>query len=197
MSFRRTCLAALLTLASPTGADVWSYGEAECNQLWFMRNLIMDRAGYCFGTVLGQALYDNGDCLGKEVALAPAQSRQVAGIQALERQIGCKVDTGRATLDLPHMESYRRLADMPLPDNGGSACLSWTGPSVPLLSGYGGGARQLATLEPGDSLGFGSIPEGRWVAVRLGKGGMGGATVLGWLDTGPLDLERSCAAWAG
>ena len=36
-------------LASPAAAsDV-------CDDLWFTRNLIMDRAGYCFGSVLGRA----------------------------------------------------------------------------------------------------------------------------------------------
>ncbi|MFD0979916.1 DUF4453 domain-containing protein [Tropicimonas aquimaris] len=197
MSLRRVFLAAFLTLASPAGADVWPYGQTECNQLWFMRNLIMDRAGYCFGTALGQALYDNGDCLGKEVALAAPQSRQVAAIQGLERQIGCKVNTGSTYLELPLMEHYRRLSDMPLPDNGASACLNWIGPTVPLMSGYARGARQLASIERGDRIGFGYIPEGSWVAVVLSKGAAGGSEVLGWFDSGPLNLETACSGWAG
>ncbi len=98
-----------------------------------MRNLIMDRAGYCFGSALGQALYDNGDCIGKQVSLSPAQSRQVQNIQRLEAEIGCKVNTGSRRLDLPNMELLRRLHDMPLPDNGGWACIGWQGAAVPLV----------------------------------------------------------------
>ena len=53
----------LFLIASPAAAsDV-------CHDLWFTRNLIMDRAGYCFGSMLGKATFDNSDCTGKNVSL--------------------------------------------------------------------------------------------------------------------------------
>ena len=83
---------ALILLASPAAAaDV-------CDDLWFTRNLIMDRAGYCFGSALGQAVFDNGNCIGKSVSLSTQLQRQVAEIRELEKQIPCKVDTARTRL---------------------------------------------------------------------------------------------------
>ena len=33
-----------------------------CDDLWLTRNLIFDRAGYCFGSVLGKSVFDNEGC---------------------------------------------------------------------------------------------------------------------------------------
>lgn len=185
----------LSLLSSPLAADVWEYGEAECNELWFARNLIMDRAGYCFGSELGQALYDNGDCRGKEVSLSAEQSRQVQKIQNLEREIGCKVNTASRRLDVPNMPALRRLKDMPLPDNGGSACIGWTGQAVPLYDGYGAGAAVIGQIRPGDTVSYGYIGEGDWTVVAVSSGGAGGPGVLGWIDLGAV--RPSCAQEAG
>lgn len=192
----RAALLSLCLVAGPAAADVWDYGPGECNQLWFMRNLIMDRAGYCFGSTLGQALYDNSDCRGKQVTLTAAQQRQVAKIQKLERQIGCKVNTGRRQLDAPLMPLLRRLRDMPLPDNGASAC-TWAGPPLSLRDGYSPGARAIGQVDAGDRIEFGWIGEGSWNVFTISKGGYGGPIMLGWLDTGRVNFEGSCTNWAG
>ena len=55
-----------------------------CADLWFTRNLIMDRAGYCFGSALGQAVFDNGDCIGKTVPLPAGAADRIAEIRARE-----------------------------------------------------------------------------------------------------------------
>lgn len=183
----------LSLLSTPVVAEVWEYGEAECNELWFMRNLIMDRAGYCFGSALGQALYDNGDCRGKEVSLTAAQSRQVQKIQELERQIGCEVNTGGSRLDLPNMAALRRLKDMPLPDNGAWACIGWTGEVVPLYDGHGAGATVIGQIQPGDRVDYSYLGEGDWTVVTVARGGSGGPVVQGWI--GPV--RASCAQEAG
>jgi hypothetical protein len=178
----------------PAGrAEVWPYGEAECNQLWFMRNLIMDRAGYCFGSPLGRALFDNGDCRGKQVSLSPAQAAQAQKIRALEQEIGCRVNTDVPRLDVDGMAALRRLRDMPLPDNGGAAC-TWTGPDVALRVGMGADAAPLGRLAAGDRVYLGWIPEGDWTVISVGSGG--GAR-LGWVDLRALDLEARCTDWAG
>lgn len=189
------CLAALL--CSPAQADVWPYGETECNQLWFMRNLIMDRAGYCFGSALGQALFDNGDCSGKEVSLGPEQNRQVKKIQALEAEIGCKVNTKKRNLDVPRMSALRRLRDMPLPDNGESACIGWKGRPVPLYDGYSAGARVIGRIEAGDSLGTGFIAEDDWVVGAVAKGGDWDRVIYGWHDASGISWTENCTDMAG
>ena len=192
MGHSRASIALILSLlAAPAGAEVWDYGQQACNQLWFMRNLIMDRAGYCFGSALGQALYDNAGCTGTDVRPGPAASRQVQKIQKLEQQIGCKVNTGQSRLDLPLMAQIRRLRDMPLPDNGGWACLGWKAAAVPLYDGYGAGAKAIGQIAPGDRVDFGFLPEGNRVAVVVSRGGK---TLLGWKDVG---VEASCTEEAG
>lgn len=160
-----------------------------------MRNLIMDRAGYCFGSALGQALYDNGDCVGKQVSLSSAQSRQVQSIQQLEHEIGCDVNTGSRRLDVPRIESLRRLKDMPLPDNGGWACIGWQGATVPLYDGYTEGASVIGQIRPGDRLDFGFIREGDWRAVVVSSGASGGSGTMSWANFG--SAEPPCATSAG
>lgn len=54
--------------------------DGRCNDLWFTRNALINQAGYCFGSNLGQALFDNSDCQGKSVTLSPEAQRQVAQI---------------------------------------------------------------------------------------------------------------------
>ncbi|WP_116131741.1 DUF4453 domain-containing protein [Tropicimonas sp. IMCC34043] len=181
-------------LAAPAVAEVWEYGEAECNELWFTRNLIMDRAGYCFGSALGQALFDNRDCRGKDVQLSAAQSAQVRKIQALETQIGCKVNTSRRSLDLPFMAELRRLRDMPLPADGGWACIGWQGAAVPLYDGYSAGAQVVGQIRPGDWVGYGYIGDGGRTVVMVRRGGERGNGMLGWMDD---SVRASCAEEAG
>ena len=182
-------------LSTPVPADVWEYGDAACNELWFMRNLIMDRAGYCFGTPLGQALYDNGDCRGKQVTLGQDESRQVQRIQQLEQEIGCAVDTGSGRLDLPNMAALRRLKDIPLPDNGGSACIGWIGEAVPLYDGHTAGAMMIGQIRPGDTVYYSYVGEGDWTVVTVASGGSGGPELLGWTHVDAA--HGSCAQQAG
>lgn len=182
---------------TPALADVWEYGQDECNQLWFMRNLIMDRTGYCFGSTLGKSLFDNSDCTGKEVRLETEQSRQVQKIQALEAEIGCKVDTGQSSLDVWGMSELRRLRDMPLPDNGATGCIGWKGPAVPLYDGYSAGSRMIGQIEPGDNVDNGFIPEGNWQVVIVAKGGDRDRLFYGWQNSTEIDWRTSCTSMAG
>lgn len=180
----------------PVAAEVWSYGQQDCNQLWFMRNLIMDRAGYCFGSSLGKSLFDNGDCSGKDVRLAADASQQVKKIQSLEAGIGCKVNTRARQLDLPLMSSLRRLRDMLLPDNGGWACIGWKAAQVPIHDGHTRGARTIGAISAGDRVNFGFLNEGDWVPVVVSKSG-GGEGILGWYDGSNVDLRQACTDEAG
>jgi len=61
----RAFLALLLAaLAAPAAA------LEICDELWFTRNLIYDRAGYCFSSPLGRAVFDNSDCTGSALKIA-------------------------------------------------------------------------------------------------------------------------------
>ncbi|MFV1591321.1 DUF4453 domain-containing protein [Phaeobacter sp. JH20_36] len=142
-----------------------AFAQDGCDDLWFTRNLIMDRAGYCFGTVLGQSVFDNSDCLGKSVALDPQSNRQVQDIRALEKYHGCKVNTGRRQLTLNDTHLRRLLVDLPIRDEFEGACLGWLGAPVPLHSGHSAGTARIGTIQPGDTIGYAHLPVGNWSYV--------------------------------
>ncbi|MEX0316748.1 MAG: DUF4453 domain-containing protein [Ruegeria sp.] len=167
----------LLLSTSPA----WAGGDG-CHDLWFTRNLIMDRAGYCFGSALGQAAFDNSDCIGKSVSLDPASAQMVDQIRGMERFHGCTVDTGQVWLDLDDVFIRRQLTDLPIREEFESACIGWLGPVTILYSGHSPGAVPVGQIQPGDTLSYSHLPVGNWTYLTVRgpdwqiKGG-------GWLDT--------------
>lgn len=125
---RIIAFSALLLTATPAVADGF------CDEAWFIRNLIVDRAGYCFGSALGQSVFDNSDCTGKDVSLSPASARTVAMIRDQEAWMGCAVDTAGNRLDVPHRPLLERLEVLPVPTDTASGCIGWRGGSIPLLA---------------------------------------------------------------
>ncbi len=117
-------------MASPAAAyDI-------CDELWFIRNLTFDRAGYCFGSTLGQALFDNANCVTKNPTLSRDAQATVAKLGEMEDWMGCDVDTSQRYLDLPNEGFLRQLQDLPVPTDTGSGCIGWRGPDVPLRAGH-------------------------------------------------------------
>lgn len=190
-------LAVVLALAGPAPADVWDSPEPTCNQLWFTRNLIMHRAGYCFGSPLGKAMFGNAHCSGTEVRLSAGQSRQVAKMRAMEQATGCKVNTAARHIDVPvNIPAISRLRDLPLPSGGESGC-RWAGGPVPVYDGHTPGSKPIGEIHAGDVLGFSSMPEGNWTAAGIRRGGYDGPYSLGWFDHTKYDTEKDCTDWAG
>lgn len=165
-----------------------------CADLWFTRNAIMDRAGYCFGSVLGQTVFDNAGCSGKQVALQPQAARSVAHIQALEARIGCKVDTSRRHLALSDLFLRLRLHDLPVRDEFASACLGWLGPAVPLHAGHGPHTPIVGQIAPGDYVRYGHLPVGGWTYVTTSDAAWQ-IRSGGWLDRS--QVEERCQDVAG
>jgi len=165
-----------------------------CHDFWFTRNLVMDRAGYCFGSVLGQSAFDNSDCTGKQVSLSSGSARLVAEIQALEAYHGCRVNTSQPVLYLDDAAIRRVLYDLPIRDEFESACIGWLGSVTPLFAGHSNGSPVIGTIGAGDNVNYSHVPVGSWTYVTISgadwviKGG-------GWLDlsTG----EAPCRDYAG
>lgn len=143
----RSALAATLALAaSPAAAfDI-------CDEMWFIRNLQFDRAGYCFGSALGQAVFDNSDCTGKDVALSAEARRNVDDIKNQEGWMGCSVDTSTRSLDLPHAGMLRALSDLPVPIDAASGCMGWQGDEVPLHAGHDARSPVVAVARAGQDI---------------------------------------------
>ncbi|MFC6687930.1 DUF4453 domain-containing protein [Jhaorihella thermophila] len=176
----------------------WLAGSAAagtgCKELWFTRNLIMDRAGHCFSTPLGQALFDNADCTGVQPRLASPEAALVARIRQIEARHGCRVDTSRRWLDLPDIAFRRVLQDLPIPDELGWGCLGWTGPVTPLYSGHRGPFHAIGQVTAGDYVSFSHLPVGDWAYVQVHAPVWGPFKSAGWLYwPGPVP----CAAEAG
>ena len=178
---------ALILMASPAFSNI-------CDDLWFTRNLIMDRAGFCFGSVLGQAQFDNSDCIGKEVAIAPDVQNFVGQIQAFERQLECKVNTNQPILELNDTHIRRTLDTLPLADQFESACIGWQVAPRPLYAGPSAQSRITGYISPGDFVGFSHFPSGEWSYVTA-SGPDWQPHAGGW--TKSAIATESCESWAG
>lgn len=123
-------LCLLMVLPMPARADPW------CETLWLTRNAIFHRAGQCFASPLGQALFDNSRCIGT-AQLAAADAAAVADLRRMESERGCRVATDRAPSARMRAEAARlaRLRDIPVPDDFGWACLGYLGAGLTLHSG--------------------------------------------------------------
>ena len=180
----------LLLALIPTAAAA----SDGCHDLWFTRNLIMDRAGYCFGSALGKATFDNSDCTGKSVSLDSGLRQLVDRIRSLERQYGCSVDTGSTRLDLNDLFVRFRLVDLPVAEEFPAGCLGWLGPQIQLHTGRDPNLPVIGRIGRGDYVGFFHVPDGGWTYVTVAdpdwavKGG-------GWMPGGIDDAD--CRDWAG
>ena len=193
------CLA-LAAAAAALAAPAARAQDALCEDWWFARNLIFDRAGYCFASPLGVALFDNADCTTTTPELPAGLAAQVAQIRALEADYGCAVDTARRALgDLQAVTPYRTMWDIPVRDWGESGCIGYRGPEVALRLGAREDAPVIGRIQPGMSIGFGHL--GRdgfdYVTVIPMSGGEPRfkEAVTGWARLGPPPLQ--CDSYAG
>ena len=177
-------------LASPAAAsDV-------CDDLWFTRNLIMDRAGYCFGSNLGQAVFDNGDCIGKSVTLNTRNQRLVNQIRAQEKLLECRVNTGQTRLDLDDVDTRRKLIDLPVRDEFESSCIGWQRDVEPLYAGHSENHPVVGRVEPGDNILWSHISEVEgWGYVTVTGPDWTAKKSAGWMQS-PTD-STDCRQWAG
>ena len=185
----------LLAMAAPGVASASDF----CDDLWFTRNLVMDRAGYCFGSALGQAVFDNSNCTGKDVSLSPRDQAVVREVQRIEKQQGCSVDTSRRSLALDDIAFRRRLVDLPIIDELGlgSGCLGWRGGRQPLYAGHSADTQVLGWIEPGQYVGYFYGSEDSpddWFYVVVKTVNWERFVAAGWART---TSDEECDGWAG
>lgn len=188
-------LLSLALLALPGAANA---ADIFCEYPWFVRNLIFDRAGYCFSSPLGQALFGNSDCTDTEVTLSPRDAAAVAHIQDLEGWELCEIDTSAQRLE--HQDAFQHLRQMtvlPIPVEHESGCIGYQGPDLPLLPAPGPlSSPVLGMLTQNADLHFGHLPEGGWEFVGVyPEGWTGGPAAYGWVDFG--GQQPICSQYAG
>ena len=164
-----------------------------CDDLWFTRNLIFDRAGYCFSSELGKAVFDNTDCVEGEVELSSKAEVLVKLIRSYEDSLQCRVDDARTNLDVPEIPTRMLLEDLPIATVYESACVGWLGDSLELRAARNDQAEVIGTAERGDALAFQFQDEGAWSFIEvLGPDGLLG---MGWAKV--QIAEENCVAIAG
>ncbi len=170
-------LTALLVSSPALAYDV-------CGAYWMDRNAIFDNAGYCFGSKLGKAMFDNKGCTTKSPKLTKAQQAEVAAIRKAEKKWQCKIDSSKS--ELPYSETgWHKLYDtIPERDDSESSCMGWKGPQLQLLAGTDRSSKVMATLKPGDQVNDYNLPKGDWSFVAIFRNdrfaGMGWAVVPDW-----------------
>jgi hypothetical protein len=154
-----------------------------CNDYWFVRNQIFDKAGYCFSSPLGRASFDNSDCTGKDVRLSAADQALVARIKDIETRGGCHVDTSRTSLPIPLIWLRLQLTDLAARDEySGYGCFGYKGPGVMLWAGHSESGVPISEVRPGDDLTYlydtTTAPPG-WTYVEVERDGV--PVGLGWI----------------
>jgi len=185
----------ILTFAGALAASP-ALGWTPCEDLWFSRNQVYDRAGYCFASPLGTALFDNAGCSGTTVVLTPEAQALVDFVRAREAELGCAVDTGQTTLDIPNLWMRQQLETPVALSEFASGCLGWQGPAFELRAGPSLASPVLTEARPGDDLVWDyqafAWPEG-WSFLTLYRGAE--QVGLGW-HQGRID-EALCTGTAG
>ena len=157
----------------------------------------MDRAGYCFGSALGQAVFGTGPCIGKSVSLTPQDQQRVAQIQGMERDMSCRVNTKQHHLDLDDLHIRRQLSDLPIPDEIQGACLGWMGPATALHAGHSEASPVIGQILPDDTVSYSHWPDAGWTYVTTSAGhGDWRVKSGGWLNYEKAG-EVPCRDFAG
>ena len=180
---KRIIVATTLVLAA-------GQARASCEDAWYLRNLAFDRAGYCFGSTLGQALFDIGDCTTTSPSLSAWDARMVAETKRYEADMGCQIDTGSPDLAATLIGKLEHVDLLPTLAPYDSICIGFSGPDLPMRGDLG-----VATSHPtgdvaaGDTVHFRfqSADGFEFVETDLGAG---------WIAGGAI-TPASCRQFAG
>lgn len=168
----------LPTLALPTPARA----EAFCEDLWIARNTMFHRAGFCFSSVLGRALFDTTRCTGTTPRLSPADAQMADHARWMEAELGCKVDTARPASARMRNQAARlaRLRDIPVADEFGWACHGYRGPAFDLHGGAGAETPVIGQALPETTLFSEHLLRNGWAFVVARDPATGATLAEGW-----------------
>lgn len=164
--------------------------QASCEDAWYLRNLAFDRAGYCFGSTLGKAVFDNGDCTTKSPTLSAWDQRMVDDTKRYKADMGCKIDTGATRLESSLIGKLDDVDLLPTLAPYESMCIGFSGPDLPTRSDLG-----IATSYPtgdvvaGDTVRFRFESADGWEFVETDL-------AAGWIPSGAI-TPASCRQFAG
>lgn len=187
---------AVAFVASPASAQ----NSAFCQEIWLSRNTVMDRAGQCFATTLGQATFDNSDCVEGDIRLNPLDAEIVRMAREVEVWANCRVDTGAERLDpgaLPFHARLMELFTVPVRADTEHGCLGYQGTPIALYAGISTSMTVLGRVEPGQSFSMSHQPlRGGWEYLEV-RDADGTPVAHGWAQGVPDDMGGICDLAAG
>lgn len=171
---------AIMLCFSSTAAT--AQGLNFCEDAWVTRNLIFDRAGYCFGSTLGQSLFDNSNCTTNTASAPQAYAENIAWVRGDEERIGCNINTARPawpSIRAVH-DFYNQFWTVPVRFDGGFGCLGYLGPTVQVHAGADASTPVLGQLSAGQF--YSDIHHGinGWAFITVTTGANGQEVVTGW-----------------
>lgn len=160
----------------------------------------MDRAGQCFSSALGQAVFDNTDCVDTEIRLNPLEAEIVRLAQEAEARANCAVVTeaNRLSLDaLPFHARLMALFTVPVRADSEHGCSGYLGAPIPLYAGISTNMTVLGRVEAGQSFTLSHMPlRGGWEYLEV-TNTQGAPVAHGWAQGLPDDMATICAMIAG
>jgi hypothetical protein len=139
-----------------------------CDDLWFTRNLILNRAGECIITPQAEALFDNSDCLLTGAIMSISEAERVNAIMSLERANRCALNADRRQLDESVLiDMYQRLIDIPARSSDEGTCVGYYGATRSLRAGANQDSPVVGVLYQRQTVTFGHDPMGDWVFVTV------------------------------
>lgn len=122
-----------------------------CSDLWLSRNAMLNDAGYCFSSNLGQTIFDNADCSTDEPVLLADVQQQIGAIATQEKLSQCVVDTSSRSINLDHIYLRLQLDFQPLDEGDEGGCLGYQGNPITVYSAPNPSSKILGTIQPNDS----------------------------------------------
>lgn len=175
-------LGTLALLALFTGP--MAYADTACEDLWFSRNVIYDAHGYCFGSPLGKAMFDNTGCTTVDPELSPELAKRVAQNWARYNAMECNVDQSQAEIAIYNRETRAQIMAQPIAAEFGDLCQTFGGPETALMNAPADSAEKLGAINVGDMLGLLHEPENDWHFITV-LNSQTGKPVSGWTSTRP------------
>lgn len=166
-----------------------------CDDLWFTRNLIFDRAGFCFGSPLGDAVFDNSNCTRNQIDFDENTRQFIKYLRDREAQFECNTDTSRTQLDMKDIAIRFRLHNLPIRDEFESGCLGWQQAGQSLYAGRDTSTPVIGHISGGDYVLFAYLPVAGWSYVTTHDPVWGPLKSGGWMQH--LQNEINCRDWAG
>ncbi|ABD56799.1 DUF4453 domain-containing protein [Jannaschia sp. CCS1] len=192
-------IAVLLALTGFTG-PASAQNSSFCQELWLSRNTVMDRAGQCFGTPLGQAVFDNSDCVEGGLRLTPMDAEIVRLAQQTEDWANCQVDTqaGQLSGDVePFRTRLRELVTIPVRGDSEHGCRGYGGPPVALHAGTSPSTTVIGTLVAAQGFSVSHITmRSGWEYLEVYDPD-GPVVAHGWTRNDLETMVASCTFFAG